>query len=106
MILDVSWMCCVESVSAVWWFCMYIQNKHNMAGDVSSPAHRVQMCALVLCSVAGVAEGLEAARVLADVGFLSGVASQVDLQVLQAGERFGAALKLRKKNIKEHWINT
>lgn len=44
---------------------------------------RVQMCALVFGPVAGVAEGLEAAGMLADVRFLSCVAPQVDLQVLQ-----------------------
>lgn len=44
-------------------------------------AHRLQMRALVLGSVAGVAEGLVAARVLAQVGLLPGVAPQVDLQV-------------------------
>lgn len=46
-------------------------------------------------SIAGVAEGFEAAGVLADVWFLSRVTPQVDLQVLQAGERLGAALKLK-----------
>ena len=43
---------------------------------------RVQVRALVFGSVAGVAEGLEAAGMLADVRFLSCVAPQVDLQVL------------------------
>lgn len=42
------------------------------------------MCALVFGTVTGVAEGLEAAGMLADVRFLSRVAPQVDLQVLQA----------------------
>lgn len=55
------------------------------------------MRALVFGSVTGVAEGLKAAKVLADVRFLSRVAPQVDLQVLQAGEGLGAALKLRKE---------
>lgn len=55
------------------------------------------MCALVFGAVAGVAESLEAAGVLANVGFLSRVAPQVDLQVLQTGERLGAALKLTKR---------
>jgi len=52
--------------------------------------------ALVLGPVAGVAEGLEAAGpVLAGVRLLARVAAQVDLQVLQPGERLGAALELR-----------
>lgn len=51
------------------------------------------MCSLVFCSVAGVAEGLEAARMLTDVGFLSCMAPQVDLQVLQTGKCLRAALK-------------
>lgn len=55
------------------------------------------MRALVLGSVAGVAEGLVAARVLAQVGLLPGVAPQVDLQVFQAGERLLAALKLQQQ---------
>lgn len=48
---------------------------------VVAAAHRLQMRALVLGSVAGVAEGLVAARVLAQVGLLPRVAPQVDLQV-------------------------
>lgn len=56
----------------------------------------VQMCALVFGPVTGVAEGLEAAGMLADVRFLSGVAPQVDLQVFQAWKRFGAAFKLTR----------
>lgn len=43
--------------------------------------HCFQMCALVFGSVAGVAEGLVAAWVLAHVGLLPGVAPQVDFQV-------------------------
>ena len=62
---------------------------------------RVQVCALVFGPVTGVAEGLEAARVLADVRFLPCVASQVDLQVLQTRECLGAALKLKKVEIKK-----
>lgn len=42
------------------------------------------MCALVFSPVTGVAEGLQAAGMLADVRFLARVAPQVDLQVLQA----------------------
>lgn len=45
---------------------------------------RVQVSALMLGAVAGVAEGFLAARVLAQVRLLSCVAPQVDLQVLQA----------------------
>lgn len=52
--------------------------KSNKCG---SAAHCLQMCALVLSSVAGVAEGLVAARVLTQVGLLPSVAPQVDLQV-------------------------
>lgn len=39
----------------------------------------VQVCPLVLGSVAGVAEGLDTAAVLTDVWLLSGVTAQVDL---------------------------
>lgn len=53
------------------------------------------MCALVFGSVAGVAEGLVAARVLAHVGLLPGVAPQVDFQVFQSRESLLAALKLQ-----------
>lgn len=45
---------------------------------------RVQVSALMLGAVAGVAEGFLAAGVLAQVRLLSCVAPQVDLQVLQA----------------------
>lgn len=55
------------------------------------------MCALVFGPVARVAKGFEAAGMLADVRFLSGVAPQVNLQVLQTRERLGAALKLTKR---------
>lgn len=55
---------------------------------------RVQVGALVLGAVAGVAESLLAAWMLAQVGLLPRVAPQVDLQVLQAGEGLVAALKL------------
>lgn len=41
------------------------------------------MCALVFGPVTGVAEGLEAAGMLADIWLLARVAPQVDLQVLQ-----------------------
>ena len=56
----------------------------------------VQMCALVFGPVTGIAEGLEAAGMLADVWFLTGVAPQVDLQVFQTWKRFGAAFKLTR----------
>lgn len=56
------------------------------------------MRALVLGSVAGVAEGLVAAWVLTQVGLLPRVAPQVDLQVLKAGESLLAALKLQQQN--------
>lgn len=48
----------------------------------------------MLGAIAGVAESFLAAGVLAQVRLLSCVAPQVDLQVLQARERFVAALKL------------
>lgn len=44
---------------------------------------RVQVSALMLGAVAGVAESFLAARVLAEVRLLPRVAPQVDLQVLQ-----------------------
>lgn len=68
--------------------------RHGNAGLLTD---RVQVRALVFGPVTGVAEGLEAAGVLADVRLLSRVAPQVDFQVLQAGEGLGAALKLRKR---------
>lgn len=46
-------------------------------------AYRVEVGALVLGTVAGVAEGLLAAWVLAQVWLLACVAPQVDLEVLQ-----------------------
>lgn len=68
-----------------------------MDGDVLLFADRVQVRALVFGPITGVAEGLEAAGVLADVRFLSRVAPQVNLQILQTGEGLGAALKLERK---------
>lgn len=59
--------------------------------------HRVEVSALVLSAVRGVAEGLEAASELAAVRPLPGVGALVDLQVLQARERLGAAGKLERK---------
>lgn len=56
------------------------------------------MRSLVFGPVTGVAEGLEAAGVLADVGLLSRVAPQMDLQVLQARESLTAAFKLDRRN--------
>ena len=44
----------------------------------------------MLGSVGGIAEGLGAARELAGVRLLSGVGSQVGLQVLQPGVSLGA----------------
>lgn len=52
-------------------------------------------------SVAGVAEGLVATRVLAQVGLLPCVAAQVDLQILQPGEGLLAALKLKSSRQRE-----
>lgn len=54
------------------------------------------MCALMFGSITGVAEGLETAGMLANVGLLSGVAAQVDLQVLQTGKCLIAAFKLQE----------
>lgn len=51
----------------------------------------------MLGTVTGVAEGLLAAWVLAQVRLLSCVAPQVDLQVLQTGEGFTAAFKLQER---------
>lgn len=65
------------------------------------PTDRVQMCALVFSTITGVAESLEAAGVLANVRFLPRVAPQVDLQVLQTGERLGAALKLTNRKAED-----
>lgn len=56
---------------------------------------------LVFGSVAGVAEGLVASRVLAQVGLLPCVAAQVDLQILQPREGLLAALKLKSSRQKE-----
>ena len=64
-------------------------------GGLAVVADRVQVGALVFGAVAGVAEGLLAAGVLAQVGLLPRVAAQVDLQVLQAGEGLVAALELQ-----------
>lgn len=58
---------------------------------------RVQVSALVLGAVAGVAESFLAAGVLAQVRLLPRVAPQVDLQVLQTRKRFVAVLKLQKR---------
>ena len=71
---------------------------------VSRQTHRVQVGALVLGAVAGVAEGLEAAGVLAHVGLLPRVAAQVDLQVLQPREGLGAALELQETQAGPHRV--
>ena len=52
---------------------------------------------LVLGAVGGVAEGLGAARELAHVGLLPGVAPQVRLKVLQPAVSLPASLKLKKE---------
>ena len=49
----------------------------------------------MLGPVAGVAEGLGAARELAHVGLLPGVTPEVGLQVLQPAVRFPASFKLK-----------
>lgn len=71
----------------------------RFSGLGGKSSDRVQVRALVLGPVAGVAESLQTAGVLADVWFLSCVAPQVDLQVFQAGKCLGATLKLKKKKI-------
>lgn len=63
-------------------------------------AYRVKVGALVLGAVAGVAEGLLAARVLAQVWLLARVAPQVDLEVLQPREGLAAALKLQERLVR------
>lgn len=76
--------------------------------------HCVNVCALVFRPVTGVAEGFLTARVLTRVRLLSGMASQVDLQVLQTGERLLTALKLsgggreskRKRHERERFISS
>lgn len=55
----------------------------------------VGMCPiLVLRSIAGVAEGLVAARILAGVGLFSRVGPEVSLEILQSRVRLLAALEL------------
>ena len=59
----------------------------------------------MLGPVAGVAEGLGAARELAHVGLLPRVRPQVRLQVLQPAVRLPAALELKHRkyiNIEKH----
>lgn len=51
-------------------------------------------------AVAGVAEGLLTARVLAQVRLLARVAPQVDLEVLQPREGLAAAFKLRERLVR------
>ena len=60
--------------------------------------HLVGVCpVLVLGPVAGVAEGLGAARELAHVGLLPRVRPQVRLEVLQPAVRLPTALELKHK---------
>ena len=59
--------------------------------------YSVQVCALMLGTVAGVAESFLAAGVLAQVGLFPSVTPQVDLQILQTGEGLVAAFKLTQK---------
>ena len=54
---------------------------------------------LMLGPVAGVAEGLGAARELAHVGLLPGVRAQVGLQVLQPRVGLSASLELNRECI-------
>ena len=73
-------------------------------GGLAVVADRVQVGALVFGAVAGVAEGLLAAGVLAQVGLLPRVAAQVDLQVLQPREGLGAALELQGTHTDRHRV--
>ena len=69
--------------------------------SASTPgAYRVEVGALVLGAVTGVAEGLLAAWVLAQVRLLARVAPQVDLEVLQAREGLAAALELQERPVR------
>ena len=63
-------------------------------------AYRVKVGALVLGAVAGVAEGLLTAWVLAQVWLLARVAPQVDLEVLQPREGLAAAFKLWERLVR------
>ena len=56
------------------------------------------MCPLVLGTVTGIAEGLLAARMLAQVWLLTRVAPQVNLEVLEPGKSLLAAFELQKEN--------
>lgn len=67
-------------------FCANAETENTLKQTLNSKkcgpaAHGLQVRALVLGSVAGVAEGLVAAWVLTQVGLLPSVAPQVDLQV-------------------------
>lgn len=53
---------------------------------------------MVLRPVGGITECFRTARKLTHVGFLSGVRSEVGLQILKAGIGLGAAFKLRATN--------
>ena len=69
--------------------------------SASAPrAYRVEVGALVLGAVTGVAEGLLTAWVLAQVWLLARVAPQVDLEVLQAREGLAAALELQERPVR------
>lgn len=63
-------------------------------------AYRVEVGALVLGPIAGVAEGLLTAWVLAQVRLLARVAPQVDLEVLQSREGLAAAFKLWERLVR------
>ena len=62
-------------------------------------AYRVEVGALVLGTVAGVAEGLLTAWVLAQVRLITRVAPQVDLEILQPREGLAAALELQERPV-------
>jgi len=52
---------------------------------------------LMLCSIAGVAEGFGAAWIFAGVRFLAGMRSEMSFEVLQSRVGFEATLKLYSK---------
>lgn len=65
-------------------------------------AYGVQVCALVLGAVAGVAESLLAARMLTQVWLLPSVTPQVNLEVLKPRKCLVAPFKLKKPLKKNH----
>ena len=69
----------------------------SCARDSRLVTYRVNMCPLVLRSVARVAEGLVTLAIRADVGSLACVRAQVDLQVFQSRESLVASVELLER---------